>query len=171
MKALLLLGMIVLAPATAREPQRWAIVDYGTYQVTADGRQSAPGSSSGDIGVVSALESLAPVAESTTVEAALGVVFGFNYVDHSRAAFDLTPVQIRVEHPPIVSIDGRTIHVDSWTASAQGIPRFTGWKFERVEEMVPGRWTISVLHDGTVVLSKSFDVRRPSASATPGSRP
>lgn len=156
---------VLFAMSDVQAGNRWTVVDYGTYRTAQDGRTAAPGSSTGDLGVIDALEFPVPVTQSTRVEAALGVEFGFNFVDETLAALDVTPVQIRVTHPPIVSIDGNIVYVDSWETAAQGIPRFTGWKFERQEELAPGQWTISVIHNGAIVLSKSFDVRLSAPTA------
>jgi hypothetical protein len=138
----------------------WRIVDFGIYATNpTDERVAAPGSSSGDLGVVAAEEFPMPVHHTTRVDAAMGLEFGFTFVNDGLDAFDIEPVQIRVEHPPIVSVDGNLVSMDSWEASAQGIPRFTGWKFERWEELVPGRWTVSVISNGSVALKQTFDVR------------
>lgn len=158
---LVLLGMsFSVTPLTAKQLPSWRIVDFGVYVTNpTEERAAAPGSSTGDLSVVAAEEFPIPVQHTTRIDAAIGLEFGFSFINDSLGAFDTEPVQIRVEHPPIVSVDGNPLSMDSWEASAQGIPRFTGWKFERREELVPGRWTISVISNGSVVLKQSFDVR------------
>ena len=151
--------LLATTGAAAESAPRFRIVDFGVYATNTTERQLAPGSTSGDIGVAEATEFFVPLRQTTVIDAAIGVEFGFNFVDDALPSFDSAPVQIRVEHPPIVAIDGKPVRVDSWEASVQGIPRFTGWKFERPEELVPGTWTIAVVQNDSVVLKQAFDVR------------
>ena len=149
-----------MEPLAAKQLSSWRIVDFGIYVTNpSDERVPAPGSSTGDLGVVAAEEFPVPVQHTNRVDAAIGLEFGFSFINDGLDPFDTEPVQIRVDHPPIVSVDGNAVSMDSWEASAQGIPRFTGWRFERWEELVPGRWTISVISNGSIVLEQTFDVR------------
>ena len=124
-------------------------------------RVEAEGSSSGSVGAVSALEQVTPSRVTDRVTAAPGVRFGISFVAKNLASFDSVPVEVRVTHPPMTLPDGRVVTVDHWPADAQGIPRYTGWMFEHPYELVPGEWTIALVHEGAVAVEKTFLVALP----------
>jgi hypothetical protein len=156
--ALLLLLLPIAAIVQAADPG-FEIVAYGTYgDFVADERMQTPGSSSGDVGVIAGETHLEPVVATDRIAAAPGVRFGFQFVARNLRTFDDVPVEIRVTHPPMMLPDGRVSTIDHWPMHAQGIPRFTGWLFEHDYELVPGEWTIAVVHDGAVAVEKTFHV-------------
>ena len=144
------------------------IVSYGVFgELETEDRVEASGSSSGSVGAVAATEHAVPREVTDKVTAAPGVRFGYTFIAKNLGMFDSVPVEVRVTHPPLALPDGRVQSVDSWPAGAQGIQRFTGWLFEHDYELVPGDWTIAVLHDGEVAVEKTFHVALPSGKQGP----
>ena len=144
------------------------IVAHGVFgELETEGRVQASGSSSGSVGAVAATEHAAPREVTDRVTAEPGVRFGFTFVAKNLGTFDSVPIEVRVTHPPLTLPDGRVQSVDSWPADAQGIPRFTGWLFEHDYELVPGDWTLAVLHDGKVAAEKTFRVALPPGGQGP----
>ncbi len=149
--------------AIAADAPRFELVAYGVFDdVTTTGRIAAPGSSDGSIGVVSEYDVARPTVVTDRIPAQTGVRFGYTFVVTNRGTFDSVPVEVRVTHPPLELPDGGRVTVDNWPMQAQGIPRLTGWRFDHDYELVPGAWTIAVLHEGAVVVEKTFCVGAPS---------
>jgi hypothetical protein len=48
---------------------------------------------------------------------------------------------------------------EQWVAARQiGTPSFEGWKFDGESQIVPGKLTIQLFHEGTKLAEKSFTV-------------
>jgi len=114
---------------------------------------------------------------SFMVPASIGNYFGFSY----RAKQTLTattdgssnkvsgeikrqlPVTVRVTHPEMKQANGSTTTESSWNDTLYfGRPNFAMWQFESENERVSGRWTISIEHNGEVLIEKNFMVQKPA---------
>ena len=156
--------------ASGREPPRIELVAHGVLSdLELVGRRDATGSSDGSIGEIAGDETVVPTEATDRIPAKLGLRFGITFVVANRGTFETVPVEIRVTHPPFELPDGRVVTVDSWPASAQGVPRATGWSFDHAYELVPGEWTIAVVHEGRVSAEKRFCVGTPRPERCPAS--
>ncbi|HEX3068832.1 MAG TPA: DUF3859 domain-containing protein [Thermoanaerobaculia bacterium] len=150
------------------------IVDFGTFAVEPeqDPRRTAPETSIGFLHEVPALETPAVREHTDRITGIVGSRFGLLFCAEARevpgdkageSTDDLAPIHIRVIHPPARNpATGQTTDRDEWDAPANlGITRFTGWRFDEPWEIVPGKWTIEILQQGTVMARKEFIVTTP----------
>ncbi len=66
--------------------------------------------------------------------------------------------EVRVDHPMLTRPDGRHSTVDTYQVPLGAGVGWTGFDFNQPWEMAPGTWTFSLLYDGQVVASQTFDV-------------
>jgi hypothetical protein len=94
------------------------------------------------------------------VRARLGMSIGIEVRIEGPEFLAVVPLRTRVTHPPITDPGtGKVTTVDEWDNPMNArFPRFTGWRFERPWELVPGTWTIEVVHQGKVIASQDFQV-------------
>jgi hypothetical protein len=143
---------------TIKEVRGAHIVEYGVYEDVAElGTRGAEKSTAGH---VTAVLDMKLVASTDRVPRKLQTNFGMRFVLEGEPAGGVEEVTIRVLHPPFrrpgFSGDTRS---DEW--EAQGIiadKRYTGWEFEYPYELVPGRWTIQIVHKDRVLAEKAFTV-------------
>ncbi|GEK11687.1 DUF3859 domain-containing protein [Pseudoalteromonas peptidolytica] len=107
------------------------------------------------------------------VPAELGNFFGFSYqvnqlinstTDNPNSTGYVAtkvPVTVTVVHPEIM-INGKPETTSSWEDTLYfGRDNFAMWKFENANELVNGKWTISVAYQQKEIATKNFFVRVP----------
>jgi len=53
----------------------------------------------------------------------------------------------------------KPVSVDQWNIKANiGVTQYTGWLFEKKNELVSGKWTIEIIDNDIPLASKTFDV-------------
>ena len=133
----------------AREVDSIKIIDFGLYKTTFAGWQNAPETQRGKIEIIGQRELLKrtkmiPVSDATE--------FGIRYVVNGREEGGEVDLLVRVSHSEIQGSE-------EWVTTRQiGAPSFDGWKFDRESQMVPGRVTIELFHEGIKLAEKTFTV-------------
>jgi hypothetical protein len=124
-------------------------------------RVAAPATTAGSVGELSALWTPEFLSAPNHVRARLGTSIGIQVRIEGPEFLTVVPLRTRVTHPPIADPNtGKTSRVDEWDNPMNaGFPRFTGWRFEHPWELVPGTWTIDVLHQGKVIARQKSRVK------------
>ncbi len=109
----------------------------------------------------------------TNVDLVKGASFGFDFrIDGAPTDRPLRLTHV-ITHPKMKRPDGTTLEKQTFERDVMGIGgTITGklWYTLREDfELVPGDWTLSVLHDGSVLVEERFTVREPRR-AKPGGR-
>ena len=91
-----------------------------------------------------------------------GVSFGFDFrIDGAPADRPLRLTHL-ITHPKMRKPDGTTLQRQSFdrdvTANQGAIVGSLWYTLREDFELVPGEWTLSVLHDGSVLVEKKFVV-------------
>ena len=139
------------------------LVDEGAYEVAGSLHENVAENTVA--GVVRTIDSKVLVQPGQVVDARLGRSFGFRYFLDCERGKDLSvPMTIRVQHPPLRKPGTRHAEtISTWDNDAWGNhvrPNIhSGYRFDEAWEMVPGRWTIQVVHRDRVLLERHFDVR------------
>lgn len=107
------------------------------------------------------------------VPAQIGNYFGFSYsvnqaIDITITNTDMTgnivkqvPITVTVTHPEIIT-NGKATTVSSWQDTLYfGRDNFAMWNFESKNELVNGKWNITVEYNNTKVAEKNFFVQVP----------
>jgi len=110
---------------------------------------------------------------SFMIPATKGQYFGFSYSAEQKLelqAKDIkvqskllsqVPVTIKVTHPQIKQANGNDSTVTSWQDTLYfGRDNHTIWQFETDNELVNGKWTMSVIHQGKTLVEKNFLVQK-----------
>jgi len=78
--------------------------------------------------------------------------FGIRYVVNGRNEGGQVDVLVRVYHSEKQS-------AEEWVVAREiGTPSFDGWKFADDSQIVPGKLTVQLFHEGTKLAEKSFTV-------------
>ena len=124
------------------------------------GTTSAPNTELGYVGIMHELDSPKFKPGCPKINAQPGTRFGVQLLVSAQSGQSIVPLTTRVYHPPIENPEtGRSTTMDEWASPMNaGIPRYSGWSFEKPWELVPGRWRIEVMDRGVVIAAQDFDV-------------
>jgi hypothetical protein len=153
---LVIVGMIIISLAVlcpfasyASEVDSVDIIDYGLYKTAFAQWEQAPNTQRGEIQLIGAREL---VRRTKRIPGKSGTEFGIRYVVKGQEEGGQVDLLVRVLH-------AETQSSDEWTISRQiGAPSFDGWKLGSDSEIVPGKLTIQLYHQGTKLAEKSFIV-------------
>lgn len=148
---MIIIGLAVLCPFTsyASEVDSIEIVDFGLYETTFAQWEQAPDTQRGEIQLVGSREL---IRRTKRIPGESGTEFGIRYVVNGQEEGGQVDLLVKVLH-------SETQSSDEWTASRQiGSPSFDGWKLGADSEIVPGKLTIQLFHQGTKLAEKSFTV-------------
>jgi hypothetical protein len=148
---MIIIGLAVLCPFTsqASEVDSIEIIDFGLYQTTFAQWEQAPDTQRGEIQLVGSREL---IRRTKRIPGKGGTEFGIRYVVNGQEENSQVDLLVKVLH-------SETQSSDEWTASRQiGAPSFDGWKLGADSEVVPGKLTIQLFHQGTKLAEKSFTV-------------
>ena len=168
MSGLVALAALVAACAGRQAPQTHGpavaatILGAGSVITEHTGeRVKAPDTAEGSVGEVEAYWTPEFLAPPDQVRARLGTSIGIQVRIDGPEFLDLVPLRTRVTHPPIKDPNtGKRTRVDEWDNPMNArFPRFTGWRFDNPWELVPGKWTIALLHEGRVIAKQKFRVK------------
>ena len=125
------------------------IIDFGLYKTSFAGWQEAPDTQRGKIEIIGQREL---VKRTKMIPGSDGTEFGIRYVVNGQEEGGQVDLLVRVSHSEMQSSD-------EWVAARQiGTPSFEGWKFDNESQIVPGKLTIQLFHQGTKLAEKSFTV-------------
>jgi hypothetical protein len=125
------------------------IIDFGLYKTSFAGWQEAPDTQRGKIEIIGQREL---VKRTKMIPGSGGTEFGFRYVVNGQEEGGQVDLLVRVSHSEMQSSD-------EWVAARQiGTPSFEGWKFDDGTQIVPGKLTIQLFHEGIKLAEKSFTV-------------
>ena len=131
----------------AKEVAGIKIIDFGLYKTTSAGWQEAPGTQRGMIQLIGQREL---VKRTKMIPTSAGTEFGIRYVVNGQEEGGEVHLLVRVSHSEMQSSE-------EWVATRQiGTPSFEGWKFDSHSEMVPGKLTVQLFHQGIKLAEKSF---------------
>jgi hypothetical protein len=135
------------------------IVDYGIVQGKLELKYEIPGSG----GENSIVLDEPKIAETTTkVPMKKGTKFGYKWQLVGLISDQPVEIIYRYKHPPMVGPDGkrtegfdRSIEVQPENGKVES---FDGYELSEDYELVPGNWTLSILYQGKVMVTKTFQV-------------
>ena len=137
------------ATSIAAEVNSIDIIDYGLYQTTFAHWLEAPDTHRGEIQIVGEKEL---IRRTKRVPGKGGTEFGIRYVVNGQDEGGQVDVHVKVSHSKMESSE-------EWVTSRQiGTPSFDGWKIGSNSEVVPGKLTIELFHQGTKLAEKTFTV-------------
>ena len=137
------------ATSIAAEVNSIDIIDYGLYKTTFAHWQQAPDTHRGEIQIVGGKEL---IKRTKIIPAEGGAEFGIRYVVNGQDEGGQVDLLVKISHSELQSSD-------EWVTSRQiGTPSFDGWKFDSSSEVVPGKLTIELFHQGTKLAEKTFTI-------------
>jgi hypothetical protein len=152
----LIIGLMVVSFALcwpmasmATEVDSIKIIDFGLYKTSFAGWQQAVGTQRGKIQIIGERELL---KKTKMIPVSEGTEFGIRYVVNGQEEGGQVDLLVRVSHSEMQSSN-------EWVAATQiGTPSFEGWKFDNESQIVPGKLTIQLFHQGVKLAEKSFTV-------------
>jgi hypothetical protein len=133
----------------ATEVDSIKIIDFGLYKTTSAGWQEAVGTQRGKIQLIGQREL---VKRTKMIPAGDGTEFGIRYVVNGQEQGGEVDLLVRVSHSEMQSSE-------EWVTARQiGTPSFEGWKFDSESQIVPGKLTIQLFHQGIKLAEKSFTI-------------
>ena len=125
------------------------IIDFGLYKTSFAGWQNAPETQRGKIQLIGQRELL---KRTKMIPVSDGSEFGIRYVVNGQEEGGEVDLLVRVSHSKMQSSQ-------EWVTARQiGTPSFDGWKFDSDSQMVPGKLTIQLFHQGIKLAEKTFTV-------------
>ena len=125
------------------------IIDFGLYKTTFAGWQEASETQRGKIEIIGQRELL---KRTKMIPVSEGTEFGIRYVVNGQEEGGEVDLLVRVSHSEMQSSE-------EWVTSRQiGTPSFDGWKLDSGAQMVPGKLTIQLFHQGIKLAEKTFTV-------------
>ena len=144
---LLMVGWPMASMATQVDSIK--IIDFGLYKTTFAGWQEAPDTHRGEIQIIGQREL---VKRTKMIPGSGGTEFGFRYVVNGQEEGGEVDLLVRVSHSGMQGSE-------EWVASRQiGTPSFEGWKFDHESQIIPGKLTIELFHQGVKLAEKTFTV-------------
>lgn len=163
-----LLGLLIVAlvvPAHCSEkPGRLGadIVEFGTVRQVGRDEVVPIKPSAGETNRFAHRSEAEFIAHTDHVVARKGVSFGFRYRLVNADISGPLDLEHVTTHPDFLARDGRKI--SSSTTRLRLAPKdirslhYLGYTFDENSEMVAGDWTISLRHEGRIIVSKTFRV-------------
>lgn len=159
---IILTSLLTFTEIQAERKLQVEIINCGEIDAApSTAQQDEPQTVHGHINVMDEFENPTFKPGCPTIQAKVGTRFGIHVLvkgeGNGLVLYDLVT---RVTHPPLTNpTTQKTSTVDEWQSPMNfGIPRFAGWQFEEEWELIPGKWTIEILHKNTSVASKEFNV-------------
>jgi hypothetical protein len=145
----LFISLLWSTTSIAAEVNSIDIIDYGLYKTTFAHWQQAPDTQRCEIQIVGSREL---IKRTKIIPAKGGAEFGIRYVVNGQDEGGQVDLLVKVSHSKMQSSD-------EWVTSRQiGTTSFDGWKFDSHSEVVPGKLTIELFHQGTKLAEKTFTI-------------
>jgi hypothetical protein len=151
----LLLALLVVLPSAAfAQAATCSILNFGIFRnvETYDTRQ-APGTAGGREVLA---HPRASIQQTDRVPGKLGVLFGVVHRFEGIPAGSIVAAVIR--HPPLPTPGGGTITESMLPKEPESAA--TGFRFDRLDEVVPGEWIFEFQHESHVLCRKAFTVEK-----------
>ena len=154
---LLVLGFSGIAQAQSVEIDRIAIIDSGIYSVSSgsDADKSPSGSDAG----------IKLIKKTSTIEARIGVTFGFQYVVVGRPRSEQVQLtEITLFPPPGLKdpkVKSMMLRHEQQIDVAIGELDATLFTLEHDWELVPGKWIFELRQGDRLLASETFEVVKP----------
>ena len=162
-------GIWSLSEGESKEPLTGRIMKAGVYTLADSGKKMSEGGSA--TGYVTE-GGRAFQSATTNVVLAKGTAFGFDFrIDGAPTD---RPVRLThlITHPKMTRPDGTVLEKQTFdrdVSSSQGTISGSLWYTLREDfELVPGKWSLSVLQGTTVLVEKKFTVLAPQADTNTG---
>ncbi len=154
------ISLTSISTANVRLDINARIIDYGVYgknEVTYTKKANNP---MGHINVTTGVDILTPTVR---VPARIGTNFGFRFELNGETGGKYIEYVRIIKTPRLTNPNnGKTTEVFEDVISAPaGRILFAGYTFEYEWELVPGEYTIQVLHDNKLLAEKTFHIYRP----------
>lgn len=141
---------------------RIELLDVGLYRAERAGQMGAPGSVAGNI---NRLSSVTFYERTTRVPATVGTRFGVRFDLIGEPARAVVPLRAiwRFPAPGLREPGSGKVYTESVEtfASPIGEPRQRGYGLDEEWELVPGDWTLEILHGQRRLLAQTFTLYRP----------
>ncbi|HUU50354.1 MAG TPA: DUF3859 domain-containing protein [Nitrospinota bacterium] len=155
-----LLSFPIAACAEEVEVYGIDIVEYGEYRSIVAGKGGAEDTS---LGYINILQEIELIKKTTTINGIIGNLFGLRYKVKGQPSGKKVILTVKIIHPETKNPETQQItSIDQWrTTTNIGDITYTGWRFEFDWEIVPGKWTIGLWHEGRKLIEKTFTVYKP----------
>jgi hypothetical protein len=147
------------APVSSKITVSGKIIDYGIVESKEELNYEIPGSG----GEKSIMIEEPKISETTTkIPMKKGSKFGYKWQITGFQSDQPVEITYRYKHPPFVGPDGKRTEGHDTPIIIQPengkIESFDGYEFSEDYELVPGKWTLSIVCQDKVVVSKTFQV-------------
>lgn len=150
------------ADAAGSAPPRFKIDVWriGQFKITGQiTNTAAPDTAAGQTSEHSGAEL---ISSETKLKAVQGAVFGYSFRLRGVADGVNADFQMRVLHPAMRGRDGKTQTVSTVPLEVYGVAGFSEddilYILSEDFEVLPGKWTLQLLHKGSVVISREFQL-------------
>ena len=155
----LTLSMLFASVAHSEEPfvPSIDILEYGMFEATVVKEQVSEGTS---LGAIDVLKEVKLVKQTTDIPGKLGNRFGIRIILKETYAKGKVMFLAKVLHPKTVNPKTKEeTTLDQWKVYVRGgQKRYVGWTFDYPWEIVPGKWTIQLWHNGDKITEKTFNI-------------
>jgi len=151
-----LTALLLLTPSANANPLV-IISDPGIYTFTRSVDHPNPATTSGLTQYPTSDPYL--LQKTTHICAKLHSHFGLHLSLPPPATPSPIPVAIVFTHPPMTNHQGQSQIQDLVATEIRPNERhYAGWSFEDPTKLLPGRWHISILHNGQMIADQPFDI-------------
>lgn len=156
--------VLCLLPAQsprAAEPPAVDVTNFGTFsarRITTEPDPQAPNLARAHSEGYTFLETTRDIC------ARIGVNFGFELRRQAPPADPAWALNVTVDHPPILGMDGRIHVAEHERTQLRDGPRVLGWSYAHTNALVAGEWTWTVTVQGVVVTQQTFHVHTDCSS-------
>ena len=170
--ALFAFGAITFACAvTITEVQ---IVEFGTFHKTpSNALMPAPGTIGG---MANAVSEVTLIEKTTDIHASVGTSFGLRIKVAGEPGGSVVELTAKCIHPKVSDpTSGRSSTVETWNIypviGRDGLSGYVGYTFDDPWELVPGKWTIQIFDQFTLLAEKTFDITATGTASNQAMKP
>ena len=155
-KKIYMVCMVAALAGCATPPKtHMTLAEKGQYVANTDSATEIAGLPSDKLAVIS---NIAFIDESNIVPAVKGTRFGLSY----DVTGEDTQVIHQISFPPMTDPKtGKTVESITYNQAITTGNTFFGYYLSEDWEVVPGKWTFSVIMDDDVVLTEEFTLEKP----------
>lgn len=154
--AFMFLSLLNISYANCSEQIQLKIIDYGIYENKFN--QDVVKSNNVVAGVVKPSYSMEIIKKTYTIDAEIGIAFGFRFIQNKNSNFSKTQVKFCGEHPPMKNPETCKVATKE-CFNYQLKPKKLQWHTYVIEnnwELIPGNWKLFIEHDDKILAEKNF---------------